>query len=111
AFQVQTSTGAAILSVDNSARQIRVYENSGTTNYALIYYDTATTTANYTANTGTVALGRGAGSISIAAGSGSAISVTAHAASLWQTDAGTLTLQSGTGGTDYLILNANGSGQ
>jgi hypothetical protein len=111
AFQVQNSSGAAILVVDSSNRQLKIFENSGTTNYALIYFDTATTSANFTANTGTVAVGRGAGAISIASGGSSAITITAAAASTWSTTAGTLTLQSGSGSSDYLILNANGSGQ
>lgn len=111
AFQVQNSSGSAILVVDGTNRQLKIFENAGTTNYALIYFDTATSTANYTASAGTVAVGRGAGAITVTAGTGAAVNITANAASTWKTTAGTLTLQSGTGATDYLILNSNGSGQ
>ena len=107
AFQVQNASGANILVVDSSSRRVRIYENNGSTNYALIYYDTSTTTANYTANTGTVAVGTGAGSISVVAGSGAAITITGNAASTWRTTAGTLTLQSGT--SSDLILNPGSS--
>ena len=103
-FAVANSTGANILVVDSTNRQIKIFENGGTTNYAQIYYDTSTTTANYTANSGTVAVGAGAGGISVIAGSGSSITMTANASSLWRTSAGTLTLQSGT--TSNLILNS-----
>ncbi|HET9850865.1 MAG TPA: hypothetical protein VFP35_04570, partial [Candidatus Saccharimonadales bacterium] len=107
AFQVQDSSGNSILLVDGSNRQLRVYENNGTANYALIYYDTATNTANYTANTGTVAVGRGTGDISVTAGPSSAVNITANADSVWRTTAGTLTLQ--TGGSSDLILSPGSS--
>ena len=106
-FQVQNNTGARVLAVDTSARQMRIYENNGTTNYALVFYDTATTTANYTANTGTVAVGTGAGAISVVSGTSAAITITANAASTWRTTAGSLTVQSGT--ASDLILNAGSS--
>lgn len=111
AFQVQNGGNAAVLIVDTSGRQIKVMENGGSTNYSLIYYDTSTSTANYTASTGTVAVGTGSGAITITAGSSSAVNITANAASTWKTTSGTLTLQSGSGTSDFLILNAGGSGQ
>jgi hypothetical protein len=111
AFQVQNGGNAAVLIVDTSNRQLKVMENAGSTNYALIYYDSSTSTANYTANTGTVAVGTGAGAITVTAGSGSAVNITANAASNWKTNSGTLTLQSGSGTSDFLILNSGGSGQ
>lgn len=107
-FSVQNASGTSVLVVDTTNRQMRVMENGGSTNYALIYYNTATNTANYTANSGTVAVGTGAGAISIQAGSGSAITMTGNAASLWSTTAGTLTLQSGT--NSNLILTPSGTG-
>ncbi len=110
-FVVQNSGNATVLSVDTSGRALRVMENGGSTNYALIYYDTATSTANYTASSGTVAVGTGSGAITVNSGSGAAVNITGHAASSWQTTAGTLTLQSGSGSSDYLILNSGGSGQ
>jgi hypothetical protein len=106
-FQVQNASGASILVVDSANRQLKVMENAGSTNYALVYYDTATSTANYTASTGTVAVGTGAGAISIVSGSSAAITVTANAASTWKTTAGSLTIQSGT--SSDLILNPGSS--
>jgi hypothetical protein len=106
-FQVQNASGVNIVVVDSNNRQLKVMENAGSTNYALIYYDTATSTANYTASAGTVAVGTGSGAISIISGSGAAITVTANAASTWKTTAGTLTLQSGT--SSDLILNPGSS--
>jgi hypothetical protein len=107
AFRVQNASNANVLVVDTSARQLRVYENGGSTNYALVYYDTSTGTANYTANAGTVAVGTGSGAISVVAGASSAVTITANAASTWKTTAGTLTLQSGT--SSDLILNSGSS--
>lgn len=49
----------------------------------------------------------GAGAISIVSGASAAITITANAASTWQTTAGTLTLQSGSGSD--LILNSGSS--
>jgi hypothetical protein len=107
-FQVQNASGTSVLIVDTTNRQLKVMENAGSTNYALIYYDTATTTANYTASSGTVAVGTGAGAISIVAGTSSSITITSNAASLWRTTAGTLTLQSGT--NSNLVLTPSGTG-
>jgi len=117
AFQVQNSAGASVLVVDTTNRQLKVYENGGSTNYNLIYYDTATSTANYTANSGTVAVGRGAGNISIASGSGGQITITAGATSIWgsTTSGAQITLQSGsnanlvlgTSGTGYVLINGS----
>jgi hypothetical protein len=107
AFQVQASAGAAGLAYDSSGKQLKIYENGGTTNYALIYYDTSSGTANYTANAGTVALGRGAGSITINSGTGGAVNITADSASTFRTTTGSLTLQSASGSN--LILSAGSS--
>lgn len=109
AFQVQTGGSLAVLVVDTSAKQLKVMDSGGSSESVLIYYSSGT--ANFTATSGTVAVGTGAGAINVTAGSSSAVSITANAASTWKTTAGTLTLQSGTGTSDYLILNAGGSGQ
>jgi hypothetical protein len=111
AFQVQAAGGGNILVVDSLNKQLKIYDGAGGTNYALIYYDSGTSTANYTANTGTVAVGTGAGAITVTAGSGAAVNITANAASNWKTNTGTLTLQSGSGTSDFLVLNSGGSGQ
>jgi mucin-19 len=111
AFQVQTSGGGNLLVVDSLNKQLKVYDGAGGANYALVYYDSTNSIANYTANTGTVAVGVGAGAITVTAGSGSAVNITANATSSWKTNTGTLTLQSGSGSSDFLILNSGGSNQ
>jgi len=107
AFQVQNAAGANVMVLDSLNKQLKIYENGGSTNYALIYYDTASSTANYTASSGTVAVGTGAGAITITSGSGGAINITGNAASTWKTNTGTLTVQSGT--SSDLILNPGSS--
>jgi hypothetical protein len=114
AFQLQNASGSNVMVVDSVNKQLKIYENNGSTNYALIYYDSASSTANFSANTGTVALGSGAGSISLVSGSGGGITITSNATSLWRTTAGTLTLQSGTSSDLILtsgssIINVSGS--
>ena len=109
AFQLQNAAGNNVMVVDSINKYLKIYENNGNTNYALIYYDSSTSTATYTANSGTVAVGPGAGAITVIAGSGSSVSITANAASTWQTTAGTLTLKTTASGQD-LILSAGSSG-
>lgn len=104
AFQVQNTSNFSVLVVNTTGNQLRVYDGAGGTGYALIYYDSGTSTANFTTASGsTVAVGTGAGAINITAGSSAAVSITANAASVWRTTAGSLTLQSG--GSSDLILN------
>lgn len=109
-FQVQNAVGHASLILDTTNKHLKIYEipaSGSPVDYADIYYNYETKTANYTASSGTVAVGTGAGAITINAGTGAAINMTANAASLWRTTAGTLTLQSGTSAD--LILNPGSS--
>jgi hypothetical protein len=125
-FAVQkASAGASYFSVTNST--ITMQDNSGNnavlislsghelqvcstassycaTNYASVTADN--TSATFKSNTGTTKIGSGTGDVTINAGASSAVNITGHATSVWQTDAGSLTIQ---GGTTLALLSTTSS--
>ncbi len=63
---IQNSSGASAFSFDTSSgKHLKVYESGGSTNYADIYYDTSTTSAIFTASSGTTKIGSGSGDINL----------------------------------------------
>jgi len=103
---LQPASGIVALNKASTANELRVYENAvSPSNYASI---TATSnTATFKSNFGTTQIGNGNGAITLNAGAGAAINITGHTNSLWQTDAGTLTIQ---GGTTLSLLSTSTSG-
>lgn len=101
AFQVQNSAGynALVLDTASNPAHLKVYDGTATQAYADIYYDDATSSAIFTASTGTTRLGAN-GAVAINPGANQAVTITGHATSSWTLDSGDLTL-------DVTSLNAN----
>ncbi len=97
------------LNLASSIPHLKIYDQANNAKYADIYYDDATSTAIFSASSGTTTVGSGTGAVTVTAGSGSAVTVTGHAASSFTTDAGNLTLQA-TAAASSLILDAGTSG-
>lgn len=98
-LQIKPSTGIVKINTASVDNELRVFENNATpTNYTSIKHgNISTSSGNLTvAAAGTTTIGNGTGAITINAGSGAAVNITGHAASVWQTDAGSLTIQGGT---------------
>jgi hypothetical protein len=93
---LQPATGIVSLNRASTANELRVYENAvSPTNYASI---TATSSdATFKANTGITKVGNGSGAITLSAGTGAAVNITGNTGSLWQTTAGNITVQAGSG--------------
>jgi hypothetical protein len=92
---LQPATGIASLNKSGIDNEFRVYENSTNgTNYASITADH--TSATFKSSSGITKIGNGTGAITLNAGTGAAINITGHTTSVWQTDAGSLTIQGGT---------------
>jgi hypothetical protein len=108
---LQPTTGLVALNRASTANELRVYENAASpSNYASI---TATSnTATFKSNTGTTLVGNGSGAITLSAGAGAAVNITGNAASLWQTSAGNITVQAGSGtvtlGTSTILTSTAG---
>jgi hypothetical protein len=88
------ATHRTAISIDITNHELKVFSADGTTNYASVTADN--TSATFKANSGITKIGNGTGAITLNAGSGAAVNITGHATSVWQTDAGSLTIQGGT---------------
>jgi hypothetical protein len=111
AYLIQNASGYNVMTVDTVNNILKIFDGTATQAYLSISYNDGTSTATIAASTGTTAIGNGTGSITLAAGTSAAVNITANATSLWRTTSGTLTLQSGSGSSDFLVLNPGGSSQ
>jgi hypothetical protein len=102
---LQPASGIVALNRASTNNELRVYENAvSPSNYASI---TATSSdATFKSNIGITKIGNGTGAITLNAGSGAAVNITGHTASVWQTDAGSLTIQ---GGSTLSLLSTTSS--
>jgi hypothetical protein len=102
---LQPASGIAVLNKTGVDNILKIFENSANgTNYASITADH--TSATFQSNSGTTKIGNGVGAITLNAGSGAAVNITGHTTSLWQTDAGSLTIQ---GGSTLSLLSTTSS--
>jgi hypothetical protein len=102
---LQPATGIASLNKTGVDNILKVFENSTNgTNYAAITADH--TSATFQSNSGITKIGNGTGAITLNAGSGAAVNITGHTTSVWQTDAGSLTIQ---GGSTLSLLSTTSS--
>jgi hypothetical protein len=101
---LQPATGIVSLNKSGVDNILKIYENSSNgTNFASITADH--TSATFQSNSGTTKVGNGTGAITINAGTGAAVNITGHTNSVWQTDAGSLTVSAG----GALSLTSGGS--
>lgn len=94
-FEDSGATHRVAIQIDTTNHILKVFSADGTTNYASI--SATNTDATFLSNTGTTKIGSAAaGSITIGNGSTTAVNITGSANSVWQTTAGSLTVQGGT---------------
>lgn len=94
AFQVQNSSGydALVLDTSGNPAHLKIYDGTATAAYADISYNDSTSSAIYTASTGTAQFGGGSVPTLLTAGSGQAVNITGHTDSSWTLDGGNLTI-------------------
>jgi hypothetical protein len=92
---LQPASGIVALNRASTNNELRVYENAvSPSNYASI--SATSSDATFKSSTGTTKIGNGTGAITIGTAGTTAVNITGHATSVWQTDAGSLTVQGGT---------------